>query len=91
VFGPGGALYFTDPPFGLVGQDKDPTKELDFKGVYRFANGQVAVLVRDLDRPNGIGFSPDLRTMYVSNTEATRRSWWPTTSRPTVLPTPPLA
>jgi gluconolactonase len=37
VFGPGGALYFTDPPFGLVGQDKDPAKELDFNGVYRFA------------------------------------------------------
>lgn len=48
MFGPGGALYFTDPPFGLVGQDKDPAKELDFNGVYRFANGQVTVLVRDL-------------------------------------------
>jgi len=23
VFGPSGALYVTDPPFGLVGQDKD--------------------------------------------------------------------
>jgi gluconolactonase len=33
-------LYFTDPPFGLVEQDKDPAKELEFNGVYRFANGQ---------------------------------------------------
>jgi len=73
AFGPGGALYFTDPPFGLVGQDKDPAKELDFNGVYRFAGGQVTALVRDLGRPNGIGFSPDLRTMYVSNTEASRK------------------
>ena len=73
AFGPDGALYFTDPPFGLVEQDKDPAKELDFNGVYRFANGQVTALVRDLGRPNGIGFSPDLRTMYVSNTEATRK------------------
>jgi gluconolactonase len=73
AFGPGGALYFTDPPFGLVGQDKDPAKELDFNGVYRFANGQVTALVRDLGRPNGIGFSPDFRTMYVSNTVATRK------------------
>jgi gluconolactonase len=71
--GPGGALYFTDPPFGLVGQDKDPAKELDFNGVYRFAGGQVTALVRDLGRPNGIGFSPDLQTMYVSNTEASRK------------------
>jgi sugar lactone lactonase YvrE len=74
-----------------VGQDKDPAKELDFNGVYRFANGQVTMLVRDLARPNGIGFSPDLRTMYVSNTEATRKVVMPTTSRPTALPTPPLA
>ena len=73
AFGPGGTLYFTDPPFGLVGQDKDPAKELDFNGVYRFAGGQVTALVRDLGRPNGIGFSPDLRTMYVSNTEASRK------------------
>jgi gluconolactonase len=73
AFGPGGALYFTDPPFGLVGQDKDPAKELDFNGVYRFADGQVTALVRDLGRPNGIAFSPDQRTMYVSNTEATRK------------------
>ena len=73
AFGPGGALYFTDPPFGLVGQDKDPAKELDFNGVYRFAGGHVTALVRDLGRPNGIAFSPDLRTMYVSNTEASRK------------------
>lgn len=73
AFGPGGALYFTDPPFGLVGQDKDPAKELAFNGVYRFVRGQVTALVRDLGRPNGIGFSPDLRTMYVSNTEASRK------------------
>jgi len=73
AYGPGGALYFTDPPYGLVGQDKDPAKELDFNGVYRFADGRVTALVRDLGRPNGIAFSPDLRTMYVSNTEPTRK------------------
>jgi gluconolactonase len=73
AYGPGGALYFTDPPYGLVGQDKDPAKELDFNGVYRLAGGRLTALVRDLGRPNGIAFSPDLRTMYVSNTEATRK------------------
>lgn len=73
VFGPDGALYFTDPPYGLVGQDADPAKELDFNGVFRLADGQLSALVRDLGRPNGIAFSPDGRTMYVSNTEATRK------------------
>jgi len=26
-----GALYFTDPPYGLALQTKDPTRELDFQ------------------------------------------------------------
>lgn len=73
AFGPDGALYFTDPPYGLVGQDEDPAKELDFNGVFRFADGEVTALIRDLGRPNGIAFSPDGRTMYVSNTEPTRK------------------
>jgi gluconolactonase len=73
AWGPGGALYFTDPPYGLTGQDEDPAKELDFNGVYRFADGQLTAVVRDLGRPNGIAFSPDQRTMYVSNSEATRK------------------
>jgi gluconolactonase len=73
AFGPDRALYFTDPPYGLVGQDKDPLKELDFNGVFRFAAGKVTALVTDLGRPNGIAFSPDLKTMYVANTEATRK------------------
>ena len=49
VFAKDGALYFTDPPYGLAKQDDDPAKEITFNGVYRFANGQVQALVRDLD------------------------------------------
>ena len=37
-----GDFYFTDPPYGLVKQDKDPKKELDFNGVYRLSNGKAA-------------------------------------------------
>lgn len=73
AFGPGHALYFTDPPFGLVGQDEDPAKELAFNGVYRYADGTLTAIITDLGRPNGIGFSPDQRTMYVSNTEEARK------------------
>lgn len=75
VFGPGRALYFTDPPYGLVGQDNDPAKELAFNGVYRYANGELTLLVSDLARPNGIAFSPDLRTLYVANSDAARKLW----------------
>jgi len=67
VFAPDGSLWFTDPPFGLPGQDKDPAKEISFNGVYRYANGKLVAAIRDLARPNGIGFSPDGKTLYVSN------------------------
>jgi gluconolactonase len=67
VFAPDGALWFTDPPFGLPGQDKDPGKEIAFSGVYRLAGGTLTAMVRDLPLPNGIAFSPDGGTLYVSN------------------------
>jgi gluconolactonase len=69
VFAKDGALYFTDPPYGLARQDEDPAKELTFNGVYRFANGRVQALVRDLNRPNGLAFSPDFRVLYVNNSD----------------------
>ena len=67
VFAPDGALWFTDPPFGLLGMDKDPAKELPFNAVFRYAGGTLTPAITDLTLPNGIGFSPDGKTLYVSN------------------------
>ncbi len=75
VVGPHHAIYFTDPPFGLLKQDQDPAKELDFNGVFRVLGGTVEPVIKDLGRPNGIAFSPDQRTLYISNTEDTRKVW----------------
>jgi gluconolactonase len=72
VFARDGALYFTDPPYGLFKQDDDPAKELRFNSVYRFANGRVEALVRDLNRPNGLAFSPDFTRLYVNNSDAAK-------------------
>jgi gluconolactonase len=72
VFARDGALYFTDPPYGLAKQDEDPAKELRFNGVYRFANGRVQALVSDLNRPNGLAFSPDFKVLYVNNSDAAK-------------------
>ncbi|MDB5450411.1 MAG: gluconolactonase [Phenylobacterium sp.] len=69
VFAPDGSLWITDPPYGLDGQDKDPAKEVPFNGVYRYANGKLTAVITDIPRPNGIGFSPDGKTLYVSNSE----------------------
>ncbi len=75
VYKSDGSLYFTDPPYGLVGQDQDPKKELSFNGVYRLAKGKLQVVVRDLSRPNGIAFSPDEKYLYVANSDPKRKVW----------------
>jgi gluconolactonase len=67
VFAPDGSLWFTDPPYGLTGGDRDPTKELTFNGVYRYANGKLTAPIKELARPNGISFTADGKTLYVSN------------------------
>ncbi|HEY4076736.1 MAG TPA: SMP-30/gluconolactonase/LRE family protein [Rhizomicrobium sp.] len=67
VFARDGALWFTDPPFGLPKMDADPKKELKFNAVFRYAGGKLTPVITDLKAPNGIGFSPDGKTLYVSN------------------------
>src|SRR5436190_1054183 len=47
VFKSNGDLYFTDPPYGLPKQD-DPSRELDFCGVYRLTkNSAVTLLTKE--------------------------------------------
>lgn len=71
-----GALFFTDPPYGLAGQDRSPAKELHHNGVYRLdVDGTLTLLVHDLARPNGIILSPDQRTLYVANSDPARAVW----------------
>ncbi|MFP4095254.1 MAG: SMP-30/gluconolactonase/LRE family protein [Cyclobacteriaceae bacterium] len=72
-----GDLYFTDPPYGLPGGADSEAKELDFQGVYRYAeeSDKLTLLTKELSRPNGIGFSPDGKTMYVANSDPQRAIW----------------
>lgn len=76
VFKSNGDLYFTDPPFGLPKSYDDSAKELPFQGVYRLGRDhQLTLLTTELTGPNGIAFSPDERTLYVSNADAKRLIW----------------
>jgi gluconolactonase len=71
-----GAIYFTDPPYGLERNMDDPAKELDFQGVYRVTpDGEVTLLTKELERPNGIALSPDEKTLYVANSHGPRPIW----------------
>lgn len=67
VYRSDGALYFTDPPFGLPKVFDDPRKELPYSGVYCVNDGQVRLVSTDLDAPNGLAFSPDEKFLYVNN------------------------
>ena len=61
-----GTIYFTDPywkfPPGSV-------QELAFQGVYRISpKGKLSVEAKDFGLPNGIGLSPDEKTLYIGDT-----------------------
>jgi gluconolactonase len=76
VFDLQGNLYFTDPPFGLPKQFDDPGKELAFNAVFRVAtDGKITAVATDLEAPNGLGFSPDYKTLYVANARASAPIW----------------
>ena len=66
-----GAIWFTDPVFGLLmpSQGSLAEPELDHRSVYRF-EPDTGLLQRmaDFEQPNGLAFSPDGRTLYVSDT-----------------------
>lgn len=67
VYRSDGALFFTDPPFGLPKFFDDPRRQLPFSGVFSLQNGVLRVVSRDFTGPNGIALSPDERYLYVAN------------------------
>ncbi len=73
VYKSDGALYFTDPPFGLPKFFDDPRKELPYSGVYRWKDGRLALLTTELTGPNGLAFSPDEQYLYVGNWDTARK------------------
>lgn len=67
-----GAIYFTDPPYGLTDGDASSLKETRVNGVYRWTpGGAVDLIDGTLTRPNGIALSPDETRLYVSVSDDT--------------------
>jgi gluconolactonase len=72
-----GAIFFTDPPYGLEKHTEDPDKEIPFQGVYSVSkDGKVRLLVDTLTRPNGIALSPDQKKLYVANSDPDKAKWY---------------
>ena len=71
VVHPDGAVWFTDPAYGILGyyegfQAKSEIKE----AVYRVEpkTGKMDKVTDELDKPNGICFSPDYKKVYICDT-----------------------
>lgn len=71
-----GNLYFTDPPYGLPLKMDDPSKELDFQGVYCLLNSGDLILIDKLSKPNGIAQSPDGSKLYVAVSDPHHAVWY---------------
>jgi gluconolactonase len=60
-----GRIFFTDPPYGIT----EDQRELPYNGVFSISpGGELSLLITDFDRPNGLAFSPDERTLYIADT-----------------------
>ena len=69
------SVWFTDPPFGILGNYEGhvATPELP-TNVYRVdKSGRVTVATGEVNRPNGLAFSPDESKFYVVEAALTPR------------------
>jgi gluconolactonase len=69
-----GTIWFTDPPFGILGTYEGHKAEPESpQNIYRVdpASGEVSAVAVDLRGPNGLAFSPDEKILYVVESRAT--------------------
>ncbi|KQT84042.1 SMP-30/gluconolactonase/LRE family protein [Aurantimonas sp. Leaf443] len=70
-----GSIWFSDPTYGIDShyEGHRASPELSSCDVYRLdpRTGAIEAVVTDMLRPNGLCFSPDERTLYVSDTGRT--------------------
>ncbi len=70
------SIWFTDPPFGILGNYEGERAEPELPtNVYRVdgRTGAASVVAGDIDGPNGLCFSPDERLLYIVESRARPR------------------
>ena len=68
-----GTVWFTDPPFGLMGNYEGDKAEAELpQSVYRYdpATGKADMVTDAVPGPNGLCFSPDEKTLYIVESRA---------------------
>jgi len=71
VVHPDGGIWFTDPPYGILGNYEGFEARQELKeAVYRVDPklAKIEMVADDLDKPNGICFSPDYKKLYLCDT-----------------------
>lgn len=71
-----GAVWFTDPPYGITEEREGHPGVREYGGHYVFRldpAGGVEPVVVDVEEPNGLAFSPDGALLYVTDTSGVRR------------------
>jgi gluconolactonase len=69
-----GSIWFTDPPFGLLGNYEGRHAEQELpQNVYRIdgVSGETTAVATDIRGPNGFAFSPDETKLYLVESRAT--------------------
>jgi gluconolactonase len=63
-----GSIWFTDPPFGILGFYEGHKAKIELPtNVYRWDpnSKKLAVVAGNINRPNGLAFSPDESKLYI--------------------------
>jgi gluconolactonase len=71
-----GAIWFTDPTFGILGYYEGHKEESELiASVWRIdgQTGELTMMANDIPGPNGLAFSPDEKTLYVVASRAEPR------------------
>jgi len=65
-----GTIWFTDPSYGHLQGFRPEPQVGDY--VYRYdpASGRLSVVADSFDKPNGLAFSPDQQTLYITDSGA---------------------
>ena len=80
VVHPDGHIWFTDPDYGILTEYEGDRAEPELPtSVYRLNpdTGEASVVTDELEKPNGLCFSPDYGKLYISDTGASHKAGHP--------------
>ena len=69
-----GTIWFTDPSYGIMTDYEGDRAEMEQDGCHVYcvdpSSGAITRVTDDFDKPNGLAFSPDEKTLYVADSGA---------------------